>query len=70
MAENLGSFGAGQALLSLLQQQGLPNEVVQKITQLTAELVEEARLKGRIGSSVDPTSELITPLLSTGLSNR
>jgi hypothetical protein len=52
MAENLTQHRAGKALLALLQaQKGLADDVVQQITQLTAELLEEATGSGPAAGS-------------------
>lgn len=48
MAENITQYKAGQALLVLLQQQELKPQVVQQITDVVAELLQEA---GRVQES-------------------
>lgn len=46
MAENVTQFKAGKTLVSLLQQHGLKDNAIQKITGAVADLLEEARHSG------------------------
>jgi hypothetical protein len=50
MAENITQYKAGQALLVLLQQQELKPQVVQQITDVVAELLQEAGRAQESGS--------------------